>query len=344
MPRRVHPRRRGALSRIPLLALALALFTVLSGCGLLGGSDDEAPSNDPNASAGGLERTKIKVSVMPTIDLAPFHLALKNNYFKNEGLDVEWSNAQSGGASVARLTSGEVDIAYSSWTPFFVAKSKGAGDIKLVADASSAGPGSTVVMAMPNSTVKSVRDMTGKRVAVTAQNTISDLMVKSTLKTNGIDHTTIKWAEIPFPQTAERLKNGDVDAAFFTEPFKTGAEKSVGAVPVFDLAEGPTANFPTAGFGSTAKFVSENPRTLAVFQRVMQRATDEAKDRAKIEPLIQDFAKVDADTAKLATLLTFGSTLDASRIQRVPDLMLEFNVIPQKIDVNEMIVPSPSAG
>jgi NitT/TauT family transport system substrate-binding protein len=340
MPRRVHLKRRAALSRIPLLALALALFAALSGCGLLGGSEDEPSSNDTAVSAGGLERTKIKISVMPTIDLAPFHLALKNNYFKQEGLDVEWSNAQSGGASVARLTSGEVDIAYSSWTPFFVAKSKGAADIKLVADASSAGPGSTMVVAMPTSSVKSVRDMQDKRVAVTAQNTISDLMIKSVLKTNGIDHTTIKWAEIPFPQTAERLKKGDVDAAFVTEPFLTGAQKSVGAVPVFDTAQGPTANMPTAGFGSTAKFVKENPKTLAAFQRVMQKATDEAKDRGKIEPLIQDFAKVDADTAKLATLLTFSSTLDASRIQRVPDLMLEFGVIPEKIDVNDMIVKS----
>jgi NitT/TauT family transport system substrate-binding protein len=286
---------------------------------------------------------------MTTSDLAPFHLAVKNGYFKEAGFTFDPAKdvtvAKSGGDSVSKLTAKEVDIAYSSYTPFFVAKSKGAADIKLIADASSAGPRSTVVMAMPNASVKSVKDMASKRVAITAKNTISDLLVMSTLKTNGVDWKTIQWVEIPFPNTAERMAKGDVDAAFMTEPFITQAAKTVGAVPVFDTATGPTANIPTAGYGASADFVKNYPKTLEAFQKVMMRATQEALgDRSKVEPLLQEFAKIDADTAKLTTLLTFSSSLDATRIQRVPDLMLEFGVIKEKIDAATMIAKSPSAG
>jgi NitT/TauT family transport system substrate-binding protein len=325
----------------------MALFTSLTGCGLLGDSDNSAPAT--NSGPGQLEKPNLKISIMTTSDLAPFHLAVKSGYFREAGFTFDPTKdvtvAKSGGDSVSKLTSKEVDIAYSSYTPFFVAKSKGAADIKLIADASSAGPGSCVVMAMPNSTVKGVKDMANKRVAITAKNTISDLLVMSTLKTNGVDYKTINWTEIPFPNTAERMQKGDVDAAFMTEPFITQAAKTVGAVPIFDTATGPTANIPTAGYGANADFVKNNPKTLEAFQKVMQRATLEAlADRSKIEPLLQEFSKIDADTAKLAKLLTFNSAIDANRVQRVADLMLEFSVIKEPIKVADMVVKSPAAG
>jgi NitT/TauT family transport system substrate-binding protein len=313
---------------------------------MLGGADNSSPAA---TSADSLEKPNLKISVMTTTDLAPFHLAVKNGYFKDAGFTFDpakdISVAKSGGDSVAKLAAKEVDIAYSSYTPFFVAKSKNVADVKLIADASSAGPSSTMVVAMPNSSVKNIRDMTGKRVAVTARNTISDLLVMSTLKTNGVDWKTIQWVETPFTQTADQLAKGNVDAAFLTEPFLTGAQKTVGAVPVFDTAVGPTANMPTAGYGANADFVQKNPKTVAAFQKVMERATIEAKaDRTKVESLLQEYAKIDADTAKLSTLLTFSSSLDATRIQRVPDLMYEFGVIKDKIDVSSMIAKLSSTG
>jgi NitT/TauT family transport system substrate-binding protein len=126
--------------------------------------------------------------------------------------------------------------------------------------------------------------------------------------------------------------------AILTEPFITQTIKTVGAVPIFDPATGPIADFPTAGYGATAKFVSENPKTVAAFQRTMAKATAEAADRSKIEPLLVEFAKVDKDIAASTGLLTFKSAMDATSIQRVPDVMTEFGVLKGRVDVSAMIV------
>ncbi|MDI5978910.1 ABC transporter substrate-binding protein [Amycolatopsis magusensis] len=316
-----------------VLTATIGLLGSLSGCGLLGGSDDSAAEGN-----GPLEKSKIKVSIMPTIDVAPFHLANKNGYFKAEGLDVEIVNAPSGQASVTKLVNGEVDIAYGSYTPFFVVKSQGAADVRIIADASSAGPKSTMVVAMPSSTVKSVQDMAGKRVAITGRNTITDTLIKSVMKTNGVDFNGVQWVEFPFPEIAPALQRGDADAGFLTEPFITQASRTVGAVPVFDTAVGPTQDFPTAGYGTLGKFADENPKTAAAFQRVMQKATVEAADRSKIEPLLVEFAKVDPPTASQTGLLTFQSKLEAARLQRVPDILLEFGIISTKVSADDMIV------
>lgn len=334
---------RGLRSRLPLVATALTLVTTLSGCGLLGGSDDET---EPQSGGDGkLEKTTLTVSIMKPTDLAPFHLAMQEGFFEDEGLTIKPVDAASGGESVTKLASGDADIAYSSYTPFFLSESQGVlnnkGGVKLIADASSAGPDSCVVVALPDSPIKSIKDMEGATVAVTAKQTISDLLVMSTLKTNGVDWKSINFTPVPFPKTADALKSKQVDAAFATEPFIQDTHKRAGAVTLFDTAVGPTANIPTAGWASSGEFVEENPNTIAAFQRAMQRGTDLAlSDRSLVEPLLVKFAGVDEETAKLATLLTFQSKLDPARLQRVPDLMKEFEVINADLDVNDMIVPT----
>jgi NitT/TauT family transport system substrate-binding protein len=311
----------------------VALLTGLVGCGALG--DSESSTSD---GGGGLEKSAITVSIMPTIDLAPFHLAVKNGYFAQEGLDVRSVNSPSGQASITKLLNGDVDIAYSSYTPFFVVQSKGAADLRFVADASAAGPDTTMVVAMPGSRVKGVRDLAGKRIAVTARNTISDTLVKSVMKSNGVDYRGVKWVEIPFPDTPAALSRGDVDAAFLTEPFITLAEKSVGAVPVVDTAAaGPTKDLPTAGYGALAAFAKENPKTLAAFRRAMRKATDEAADRSRIDPIIVEFAKVDPSVATATKMLTLRSTIDSEQLQRVPDLLVEYGVIAKPVDAAKMV-------
>lgn len=334
---------RGIRARVPFVATALVLASTLTGCGLLGGSDEGDDSS--SGGNGDVEKTTIKVSVMKTTDVASFHLAMKEGYFEDEGLQIEPVDSKSSDESATKMISGDVDIAYSSLTPFFLAesqnKAQNEGGVKLVADAASAAPNSCVVVATPKSSVKSIEDMAGKKVAVTGPGSVSTLLTMSALKTNGVDYKNIKWVPTPFPLTAKALAAGDVDAAFVTDPFIQEAMKKAGAQPIFDAATGPTEDIPVAGWAATGNFAKANPKTVAAFQRAMQRGTALAlKDRGKVEEMLVEHSGVDKDTAKLATLLTFQSKLDATRLQRVPDLMREFDVIPAPLKVNDMMVPT----
>jgi NitT/TauT family transport system substrate-binding protein len=309
-----------------LAALLLALLTV-AGCGLLG--DDEAAQ----------EPSKIKVAVLPTMDLVPLQLAIESGIFRQEGLEVEPVTAASGADCVAKLASGEVQVAFSSWTPFFVAKAKQAADIKLVADATSAAPGYAVVVTMPNSPITTIKDLAGKRIAITARLTISHLLVQAQLKAAGVDLDSVQWIELPFPQMAQRLAENQIDAAFLVEPFLRQAMKQVGAKELFDTLAGPTAGLPLTGYGATASYVNGNRETIEKFQRALKKATDEARaDRSKVDPLLEKIAKVDKETAQQTTLIDFVSTLDPARIQRVVDLMVEFKALDKRLDVAEMTV------
>ncbi|SEF36645.1 NitT/TauT family transport system substrate-binding protein [Amycolatopsis pretoriensis] len=327
--------RRAALG----LALTVAAATALTGCSALGSDDSSASSN-----GGGLEKSKIKVSIMPTTDLGPFWLALDGGYFKAEGLEVEQIVANSGQASMTKAISGEADIALSTYTPFFIAKSTGAADVQLVADGTSVNAKSNAIVTVPNSTVKTVQDLKDKRIAITAKNTASDILTKSVMKDHGVDFSKVNWVLMPLPNMAAALQQGQVDAAYMPEPMLSQAAKIAGATPVIDINTGASQDFPLTGYGAATKWVQANPKTLAAFQRAMKKATSDAlNDRSKVEPLLVKYAKIDEDTAKLLTLPGYGSTLDARRLQRVPDLLLQMGVINTKVDAAAMIAPQAAS-
>jgi NitT/TauT family transport system substrate-binding protein len=316
-----------------MAALTLAAL-MLTGCGALGG--------ETSAPQGSGQLTKIKVAVLPTMDVVPLYLAMDAGYFKQEGLEVDPVTAASGADCVAKLASGEVQVAFSSWTPFVVARSKNVADIKLVADATTAAPNYAVVAVAANSPIAGIRDLPGKRVAITARGTISHLLVQAQLKANGLDPNGVQYIEMGFPQMAPALAAGQIDAAFLVEPFLTSAMKTTNARPLFDTLTGPTADLPLTGYGAKADYVTGNKATVEAFQRALKKATTDAQnDRSKVDPILQKVGKVDADIAHRAALTEFTSSLDPTRLQRVVDLMVEFKALDKSFPVSEMIAGPP---
>lgn len=315
----------------------LAALT-LTGCGALGGE-----TSSPQSSG---QLTKIKVAVLPTMDVVPLYLAMDAGYFKQEGLEVEPVTAASGADCVAKLASGEVQVAFSSWTPFVVARSKNVADIKLVADATTAAPNYAVVAVAANSPITGIKDLPGKRVAITARGTISHLLVQAQLKANGLDPNGVQYIEMGFPQMAPALSAGQIDAAFLVEPFLTSAMKTTNARPLFDTLTGPTADLPLTGYGAKADYVNGNKSAVEAFQRALKKATTDAQNdarssRSKVDPILQKVGKVDADVAHKAALTEFTSSLDPTRLQRVVDLMVEFKALDKGFPVSEMIAGPP---
>ncbi|MEV6875952.1 ABC transporter substrate-binding protein [Amycolatopsis sp. NPDC051128] len=314
------------------LALLVLVVTLLSGCSPLGGSP----------TAGDVEKPSIRVAILTTVDLAPLWLAQEGGYFAAEGLDVQTDVGASGQETLTRMAGGQDDLALSTYTLFFLAKSSGSADVKLVADATSASPRSNEVVTVPNSPVKTVEDLNGKRIAISSKNAASDVLTQSVMRDHGVGTDKVQWVPMPLPEMGTALAQGRVDAAYQPEPFLTQSAKTAGAYPVIDAASGSTQAFPLTGYGATAKWVKEHPKTLRAFQRAMLNATRAAVDRARVEPLVVRNARVDQDIASLMVMPTFGSTLDARRIQRVPDLLQQLGVIQAKLDASSMIAPQAS--
>jgi NitT/TauT family transport system substrate-binding protein len=324
---------------LALLAVVSLLMVTLTGCGLLGGDTDE-----PQASNGQVEKAKIRVGLLPVVDVATLYMAVQKGNFQQEGLEVEPVVLKSSTEALAALIGGDIDVSFSTYPAAIAAQTKGAADLKFVADAYQAAPGHHVVVAPPNSDFKRPEDIVGKRIAVATTGAISDLATNSVLKTLSVDYSKITYVPMALPDATAAMQRGDVDGAVLPEPFVTQSQKSIGAITVFDASQGPTAEMPMSGWVAPTKFVEDNPNTVAAFQRGLSKGVDEAQDRAQLEQVLVRNIKIDADTASLVTIATYPKSLEAKRIQRVSDLMYEFGVIGQKFDVASMMSPPVQAG
>jgi NitT/TauT family transport system substrate-binding protein len=322
-----------------MVAMALLMLASLTGCGLLGDGGGAAAGGGARPN-GSVEKAKIRVGLLPVVDVGPFYLAVENGYFKAEGLDVAPVVMASGAAGINGIISGDLDISMGSYPAALLAQSKKAADLKIIAEALAAKPGHLVLGASPKSPVKNIRDVAGRKVAITAKNTMCDLAPKAVLESQSVDSSKIQWVEMSFPDMIPAMQRGEVDAACLVEPWITTAAKEIGAMPLLDGASGPTANIPMAGYvvaAGAGKFASSNPNTIAAFQRGLARATLEAQDRSKVEPVLIKYVKIDEQTAEIMTIATYSTSLDARRVQRVADLMEHFGVIKEHLDVSKMM-------
>lgn len=320
-------------SRIPAVVLGLAL--ALSGCS--GGGDSPTPTA---AGGTGLEKTTIKVGALPIPDPAALYIAQAKGFFKAEGLTVEPVTITGGAVALPQIESGALDISQTNYVSTILAAGQGK-KIKLVADMYQAAPNTFTIMAPKDSPIQSVADLKGKVVLVNNLQNIATLAVTSQIKAAGLSTDDIKFIEKPFPEMGNALNSGQGDAAWITEPFITANKNALGFRTIADTMTGPTAEFPIAGWMASEDWAAKNPRTLAAFQRAIAKAQQLASsDRKEVEAVLPTYTKIDAKTAAAIALGTFPTSLDAARLQKVADLMLEYGYLKSPVDVKSMIVPT----
>lgn len=317
-----------------MISLAAITTTVLalSGCGFTKPSSAGATETP--------EKSIVRFGGLPATERALVHLADEKGYFAEQGLQVQILDISNGAEGVDKLSSGAVDFSAGSYTNYVQAVSRGA-NLKMVSGLLISKPNLAPVLSLPHSKLRKPSDAPGKKIAISAPGTISEIAAKSVLRDKGVDYTRTDWVPMPFPNMAAALERGDVDGAVMAEPFATEAARSLGAVPVFDIFSGATADFPVSGVATTDDFARKNPATVQAFQRAIQAAKLAARNRYEIADTLSRHANIPSDVAPLIELGGFAASTNAARLQRVATLMHSFGLTPKSVDVRTMMLPQP---
>jgi NitT/TauT family transport system substrate-binding protein len=297
-----------------------------------------------SASGGGLEKKTITVASLPLVDAAGLHIAVKQKFFEAEGLHVQIKPVAQSIQALPALKNGQVDvIAGGNYVTFLQAYAQNALKLRIVADGASEAPRFMALLVMPNSPIKQPKDLEGKTVAVNILNNIQSLTLNEVLRANNVDPAKVKYRAVPFPQMGAALQKGQVDAVHTGEPFGSGIQRTLGARMVVDGGGAPITELPVSGYISTQDFVEKYPKTAAAFQRAIQKAQQLATgDRKKVEEVLPSYAKVDAQTAAVLSLPNYPTSLNPTRLQRLPDLMLKDGLLKSKIDMNSLVFTPPA--
>lgn len=317
--------------RVSALVSALALAaSVITGCG---------DSGDDGGGGGGLEMDTIKVASLPLADGAALYVAKKAKLFEAEGLKVEIVPVQKSIQALPALAKGDVNIiAGANYVSFLQANEKGTLNLSIVAEAATLTSNMMNVLVMPDSKIKTAKDLEGKTVAINILNNIQSLTLNAILKANNVDGSKVKYVSVPFPQMAAALEKGQVDAIHTVEPFLSDTEKKLGARVAVDGGSEPVTGMAISGFVSTQEWTKKNPKTAAAFQRAIIKAQKMAtQDRKKVEEVLPGYTKLDAKVAAVITLPGYPTSLSKTRIQGVADLMVSAGLLKKKPDLDAML-------
>jgi NitT/TauT family transport system substrate-binding protein len=163
--------------------------------------------------------TVVRAAYIPVVTWLPAWVAKDKGLFEKNGLDVSLTATQN--LSVLPGTLGRQFDVVPATPPDLIKAVAGGLDVVAVAGEAieTSGNPSTHLIVRADSPIRSVQDLKGKVVATPTLGAIIHVSLLHSLKKNGIDPASIRAIEVPFPNMADQLKAGNVDAVEALEPF-----------------------------------------------------------------------------------------------------------------------------
>jgi NitT/TauT family transport system substrate-binding protein len=280
-------------------------------------------------------KTILHVSTIPIIDTAPLEAAIKQGYFADEDLEVDTSPTAGGAVGIPALVAGQVQFASSNTISIAIAADKGLG-VKIVSAGSDTGdapPDLAAIVAAPGSHIKSGRDLEGKRLAVNTRLNVIWLYANAWVQKTGGDPKKVTYAEVPFPQMIDAVKNGQVAAAFAIEPFLSAGIASHAVEFVGWPYNTVQKEIPLSGYAATDAYIKAHPDIVARFVRAYDRGVDWVNahmNSPEFAALLSSYTKLPADRVKAFHIPPFRKTIEPARLDPVLDLMRKFSLISNK--------------
>ena len=217
----------------------LSRRTVLGRLGLGGGLLTVTIS----ARALGLSPAIAKVPEKIVIGQVPFNTQVTIygeaiGQFKEEGLSIEYHKAIGGPAVIQALAAGSIPVGEPGVGPALIAAAR---KIPLVSPALG-GIGTPThpfsrIMTLSSSSIRSVADLKGKRIALHQRGVMEDLVLPAMKIKYGVGPQEVEIVLIPSPNQPQVLSQGLVDAIFANPPTDAVAEQKFNARTVINVAD-----------------------------------------------------------------------------------------------------------
>ncbi len=167
--------------------------------------------------------TKVKMSEgSRNFNLLPVYIAIQNGYFASEAIDPELITLKGGPAAASALVSGNVDVGFTLTESVIKLRQQGK-QLKVAAVIQDKNP-CVIVVAAGNS-AKSLKDLKGQAIGVTATGSLTDLVLRQYIEQQGMSPSDFKITAFGTPATVNlALEKGEIPAAVTITPFLTRLE------------------------------------------------------------------------------------------------------------------------
>jgi ABC-type nitrate/sulfonate/bicarbonate transport system substrate-binding protein len=214
---------------------------------------------------------------------------------KEEGVTLEQipslSGAGGGTTSLQALLANNVDTAGSAWPAWINIVANG-GKIKSVLGTNVSTKdnksGNSGLLVLEDSSIHTIKDLVGKRIAVNVLGAEADYVIREYLKKEGLSIDQVQLVVVPGENQQQMLRSRQVDAAAWTSTGGTqfditvekGGVREIPGTKNFDV-KGETVFF---GIGFRNDFIEKHPETVKSYIRAYDRSRRILFDEFKKDP------------------------------------------------------------
>lgn len=221
------------------------------------------------------QKVVVRYGYLP-VPTMPMFAAIAHDLLAKENVDLQLIKFTSGPAAFQALQSGSIDAAQGGMPTYYMGTTRGL-EVRWVYTYGDYSPLEGLVVPK-DSKIRDFKDLRGKRVAGPS-GSMMHLAHLNALRKDGLTMKDIEFVPLQPPQGLAAVLNGDVDAAWFWDPFTSQAMEK-GAIRIIINKElGAPDPF---GIAMTTKFLADK-RNVEGLGRML-RAFDEGQRRYAKDP------------------------------------------------------------
>ena len=288
----------------------------------------------------GIVAKELRIATQPGPHYAPIFVAKKQGWLeaelKKEKVNVKWISFLAGPPINEAFAAGQVDIGLMGDTPAIIARASGQ-DLRIIGLASS-GPKALAVIVRKNATIKSAKDLKGKRVAVT-KGSYAHHLLALVLQNSGLTLEDVQLINLPVADIGTVLNTGDIEAGAVWEPHITKLEES-GTIRV--LADGTNIKKGLLVIIASNKFAVKNRALVNAFLRAYQRGYEfiKANPEQAAELVADEIKLTPKQTLKVFAKFDYSSGINADDIEelkKTEEFMRAHKIIKNKVNIDAFI-------
>lgn len=285
--------------------------------------------------------TKIVFGYTAVTDFASVFVAMEEGAFKKRNLDVEPKFIPLNSTIPAALQSDSLHIGGPTPSVFLQAVDGGL-DLVLVAGGGLTSKTITGfgLVARAGSGIRNAQDCVGKKIGVPGLGAFLHVTFRAWLKDSGVDYRKVNFVEASFPQHADLLRGGSVDAVVSADPFMSRITDSGAGYTASYYSTFLPENNQTIVHAAKRAWVEKNPAAARAFREALVEAAafmQNPKNDARVRSAIGKYIKLPPELLAKVQISPPGPVVTDKQVAYWVGLMKEQDMLRNPIDVARLI-------
>jgi ABC-type nitrate/sulfonate/bicarbonate transport system substrate-binding protein len=282
--------------------------------------------------------TQVRAAYVPVATWLPAWVAKDKGIFEKHGLDVTLTSVQN--LSLLPGTVGQQFEFAASTAPDLLKAVAGGLDVVATAGEAIETKDNPVMQLMVrgDSPIKGPKDLKGKVIGAPTLGAVMHSATLYWLKKNGVDPSSVRGVEVPFPNMADQLKAGSIDAAEGLVPFTT-AMKAAGARSLGDpmFAVGDEVLFPF-WISSGAWARANKPVIKAWIDSLTEAKKFMDANPKEMRAILGKYSHLPPAIVEKVPLPTYRFTIKPEEMAVWADVLTELGQLPAPVDKSKLVV------